>query len=135
MDMRLAICGLALFLAACPKDTVTTEDRTAQEGSVAPGDSLVFADRGARQCESDGISLEASAQILIDAGIDVVNSACGIRTGVAYLTVCGEGTADIVVHEIRTVNLPDAEPLGYLEINTLVNAAVGTGYELVDCAD
>ena len=82
MDMRLAIWGLALFLAACPKDTVTTEDRAAQEGSVAPGDSLVFADRGARQCESDGISLEASAQILIDAGIDVIDSACGIRTGV-----------------------------------------------------
>ena len=135
MDTRLAICGLALFLAACPKDTVTTEDRAAQEGSVAPGDSLVFADRGARQCESDGISLDASAQILIDAGIDVINSACGIRTGVAYPAVCGEGTVDIVVHEIRTVNLADAETLGYLEINTLVNAAVGTGYELVDCAD
>lgn len=135
MDMRLAICGLAFLLAACPEDTVTPDDRAVQEGSLAPGDSLVFADRGARQCESDGISPEASAQILIDAGIDVIDSGCGIRTGVEHPAVCGEGTVDILVHEIRTVNLPDAEPLGYLEISTLVNAAAGTGYELVVCAD
>jgi hypothetical protein len=39
------------------------------------------------------------------------------------------------VHEIRTVNLPDAEPLGFQEISTLVDAAKGTSYELIDCAD
>lgn len=135
MYMRLAICGLALFLAACPKDTATPEDRTSQQGTVAPGDSLVYADRGARQCESDGMSLEASAQLLIDGGMDVVNSTCGIRTGVDYPDVCGGGTVDILVHQIRTVNLSDAEPLGFQEINTLVNAAAGTGYELINCDD
>lgn len=135
MDMRLAICGLALFLAACPEDTVTSEDSATAESAVAPGDSLVFADRGVRQCESDGISPEASAQILIDAGIDVIRSNCGIRTGVAYLAVCGAGSVDILVHEIRSVNVPDAEVLGFQEISTLVDAAKGTSYELIDCAD
>lgn len=129
MDMRYAICVVTLFLVACPEDSDAPQD------SVVPEDSLVYADREARQCESDGVSLEASAQILINAGIDVLQSTCGIKTGVEYPAVCGGGTADILVHEIRSVNLPDAEQLGFQEISALIDAAMGTSYELLDCAD
>ena len=135
MDMRWAICVVALVLAACPDDTGTPEDPATWEAAVGPGDSLVFADRGVRQCQSDGISPEASAQILINAGMDVIRSTCGIRTGVDYPPVCGGGTVDILVHEIRSVNLSDAEQLGFQAISTLTDTAAGTSYELVDCAD
>ena len=124
MDIRYSICVSALLLAACTGDSDT-----------APGDILVYADRGARQCESDGISPEASAQTLINAGIDVLLSTCGIRTGIVFPAVCGAGTGDIVVHEIRAVNLPDAEQSGFRLISTLIDAAEGTGYQLVDCAN
>lgn len=72
---------------------------------------------------------------LIEAGIDVLGSTCGYHTGVAYPAVCGAGTNDILVHEIRQVNLPDAEAVGFEALETLVDAAAGTGYELIDCAD
>lgn len=141
MDMRWAICVVSLILAACPEDSVTPEDMVTPEELITPDvlitpeDALVYADREVRQCESDGVSLEASAQILINAGIDVIRSSCGIRTGVEYPAVCGGGTVDILVHEIRSVNLSDAEQLGFQEISTLINAAVGTSYELLDCAE
>jgi len=123
MDVRHAIYVATLLLVACGGDS----------SAPAPGDTLVYVDRGVRQCESDGIAPQASAQILIDAGIDVLQSSCGIRTGVAFPAVCGAGTADILVHEIRSVNLPDAERLGFQETSTLIDTAAGTGYELVDC--
>lgn len=102
---------------------------------AAPGNRLVFMDRGAKQCESDGQTPEANAQVLIGAGIDVLRSTCGFRTGVAFPAVCGGPTADILVHEIRHVNVVHAEPLGFRLVETLVDAQAGTGYRIVDCAD
>lgn len=125
MGMRFTVYAGSLLLAACTGDSDIS----------APGGILVYADREARQCESDGVSPEASAQILITAEVEILQSTCGIRTGVAFAAVCGGGTADILVHEIRSVNLPDAEELGFQEISTLINAAADTGYELVDCDD
>lgn len=135
MDMRYAICVVALLLVACSEDSVAPQNSTEQQNSIGPENSLVYADREVRQCETDGVSPEASAQILINAGIDVLQSTCGIKTGIEYPAVCGGTTADILVHEIRSVNLPDAEQLGFQEIGTLTNAAAGTSYELLDCAD
>ena len=125
MGMRFTVYAGSLLVVACAGDSDIS----------SPGDILVYADREARQCESDGVSPEASAQILINAGIEILQSTCGVRTGVAFAAVCGGGTADILVHEIRSVNLPDAEQLGFQEISTLINAAADTGYELVDCDD
>ena len=135
MDMRWAICTASFLLVACPEKSVTPEDSIMPADIITAGDTLVYVDREVRQCESDGISLEASAQSLISAGIDVLQSTCGVRTGVEYPAVCGGGTADILVHEIRDVNLPDAEKLGFQEIGTLVNASAGTSYLLIDCSD
>lgn len=100
-----------------------------------PGDSLVFASRQARQCESDGISVDASAQILIDAGIDVIQSTCGYRTDLAYIAACGGGTGDILIHEIRTINLADAEALGFQDIAVLVDDAGDPAYSIINCME
>jgi|GEM_PF-947633 len=135
MDFRYAICVVALLLAACPEESATQNDSVTQVDPIAEDDLLVYADRGARQCEPDGMSLDASAQILINAGTDVLRSTCGIRTGIDYPAVCGGGTSDILVHEIPSVNPPAAEPLGFEDISALVDDAAGTGYELFDCAD
>lgn len=117
----------ALALAAC------SNEQGGGDGT-APA-TLVFKDRGARQCETDGMSAEQSAQQLAEAGIDVLDSTCGRRTGIAFTTVCGAGTGDILVHEIRDTNVTHAEELGFERIETLVNAEQGTGYELLDCGE
>ena len=125
MTIRLAACFGAAFLIGCSDGG---------EGA-GPGNTLVFADRQARQCESDGITVEASALVLINAGIDVIESTCGHRTGVAFPAVCGGPTSDILIHEMRTVNVGDAAALGFADVSTLVNAAAGTGYVALDCTD
>ena len=126
MDTRFVTCAGALLLAACDGDG---------GGFAAPGDGLVFQDRGSIQCQSDGMTPEESAQTLIDAGIDVLNSTCGYRTGVAFPSVCGAPTGEILVHQIRGVNIEHAVQLGFADIETLVDPEKGTGYELIDCDD
>lgn len=108
-----------LLLAAC------------DQGSSQPDTVRVYAD-GALQCEPRP-TLESNAQVLIGSGIDVLWSSCGVKTGVAVVTVCGAPSLEIFVHEIRNANLQDAEGLGYRQVETLVDAAAGTGYELTDC--
>jgi hypothetical protein len=103
-------------------------------GPAAAGNTLVFAERESRQCESDGITPEASAQTLRAAGIDVLQSTCGSRTGVAFAAVCGGRTGEILIHRIRAVDVAEAQALGYFEVETLVDAAAGTNYVVVDCA-
>jgi len=115
-----------LLVTACSGGENTTTD---------PSDVLIYVDRGARQCESSGMSADESAQTLIVAGVDVLQSSCGIRTGVAYAAVCGGETGQIILHEIRAVNLPTARQLGYELASTLIDTASGTGYQSVDCAD
>lgn len=131
----LSVLCVAALLIGCDSSSSSSSETTPLTTTVTdtPIDVLVYGDREVRQCESDGISPEASAQILINAGIDVLQSTCGLRTGVAFPDVCGGATADILVHKIRSVNLADAEQLGFQEISTLVDAAAGTSYELVDC--
>lgn len=129
--MRLLLYAFPVALAgaaACSSDGGSALD-------PGPGDTLVYESRGARQCESDGLTAEASAQKLINAGIDVLSSTCGYRTGVAFAAVCGGPTADILIHEIRIANLPDAERLGFAEVATLIDASAGTGYTAIDCED
>lgn len=113
--MKYALSLCALLLAAC--------------ASNLPNATLVF-EHGALQCEPP-ISLESSARKLLDAGIDVLKSSCGSQTGVGYAAVCGGLSGELLVHEIRRVDVPEAERLGFQEIEVLVDA--GTGYRLAVC--
>lgn len=108
-----------LLLAACDFDSSEADE------------ILVFAE-GALQCQPP-TTPESSAQILIDAGIDVLWSSCGTKTGVTVPAVCDSPGLDILVHEIRTVNLQDAERLGFQQASLLVDASAGTGYQLTNC--
>jgi len=116
-----------VLVGACGSDSTGTRP--------ARGDRFVFESRQTRQCEpGTGLTLEASAAKLVDAGIDVLRSMCGRQTGVGFAAVCGGATGELVIHEIRASNVPDAEKLEFHDVETLIDAASGTGYEIVDCA-
>jgi len=124
--VRCRFLGVLVLATACSGGGEATTD---------PSDVLIFTDSGARQCESGGMSPDESAQALIVAGVDVLQSRCGIRTGVAYAAVCGGETGQIILHEIRAVNLPTARQLGYELASTLIDPVMGTSYQSVDCAN
>jgi hypothetical protein len=100
----------------------------------APSDNvLVYESRQSLQCGTRGLTTQQSAQKLVNGGIDVLESNCGVQTGVAFVTVCGAGTGEILIHKIRQSNLEDAERLGFGPVADLVDPAAGTNYAKVDC--
>lgn len=104
-----------------------------EDGTTQPGDILVYEGRQSLQCETRGLTTRESAQKLINGGIDVIASNCGAITGIAYPALCGSPTGEILIHEIRQVNLPDAEQRGFQPVRTLQDPIKGTGWNKVDC--
>lgn len=81
--------------------------------------SLIYIDDGAIQCEFSGKPPEETAQVLIDNGIDVIESSCGYIKGLAVSAQCGLGDTNINIHRIPIQNTQDALDLGYSEVSEL----------------
>jgi hypothetical protein len=96
---------------------------------------IVYIHDGSTQCNDDGITFTDSAKTLTDTGIDVLATFCGSTTGIDIITVCGAQTTSIIAHEIRKVNLTDAKGIGYKDIESLVDAELKLGYEIMDCSN
>ena len=119
INVRVIITmGLLLSLVGCANQTVR-----------------VYEDTGEIQCEGGGVTLSENKAKLTNAGIDVIDSQCGVQTGIAVMAVCGGSTVNIHTHEIKAHNLDKAEELGFANITTLVNKESGTGYEFKPCPD
>ena len=100
---------------------------------ISPSDVLVYESRLAVQCGTRGLTTQESAQKLVNGGIDVLESNCGVVTGVVQAAVCGIGTPELLIHKIRKVNLADAKQLGFDSVSILRDPARGTDYAKVDC--
>lgn len=79
---------------------------------------LVYTNRGAIQCESDGISAEESEQTLQNASIETINTHCGVDHLIRP-AVCGYSSGEMVLHKIGQSRLAFAEELGYKSIYSL----------------
>jgi hypothetical protein len=124
--MRLiSMILLAGCLAVAGCDDDAPQDDTAQ----------VFRLTGKTQCANDGLTLAQTNAMLIQGGLDVLESSCGVITGVAFPAVCGAGTPNINLHRIRKVNIPDAERLGFTDVRDIgmKPGVPGTGFQVVDC--
>ena len=81
--------------------------------------SKVFKYSGYVQCQPQTRQpLEEMILELTGAGIDVLCSQTG-GDGIAYATLCGAESGEINVYSIRSVNLEDAEALGFASVMTL----------------
>lgn len=96
---------------------------------------VVYIDKANTQCNMDGLGIKQSEQTLIDAGVDVIKTMCGYKTGLAYPAVCGGNTSDIIAHKIASTDLNNAKQYGYQAISTLVDTDNMLGYEIGPCAD
>lgn len=109
-------------------------DGDAHSPEVIAKSELVYISDGSIQCEPGKMSIHETAQILLDDGIDVLNSSCGFLTGVVVMTACGAGTTMINLHEIKSENVSDAEHLGFSAVAT-IDVESGLGYEVIKCPD
>ncbi len=109
---------------------------TSSVGCVLKTTELIYDTRELFQCEeATNISPSQSAKILTGAGIEVLASSCGTKTGILLIAMCGAPSLSIIVHEIHAENIQYAEPLGFSKVDTLIDASRGIGYELIDCED
>lgn len=115
---HLALVTVLAALAACANQTV-----------------LVYEDDGARQCEGGSNSLGQSRAGLIDANVKVLDSMCGVQTGMAYIMMCGGPTPGIFLHEIPTSDLQKAEARGFADAEGLSDMAQQTGFDITPCPD
>lgn len=92
----------------------------------------VYIDDGSIQCESSGLSVEETAQPLINYGVDVFESSCAYITGIAIAAQCGLGDSNINIHLIDKENVIDAQNIGYEPVSTLEDDGY-FGYETVEC--
>ncbi len=116
-----ALCTIGFVIAGCD-----------EENGVIPGRTLVYEFSGRLQCETDGLTPQQSATKLAAADIEAVSSSCGVVTGVAFPAVCGAGTGDILLHEIRTSDLRGADQLGFRTVDSL-RKGNDRNYERVNC--
>ena len=133
-----AVVILALgFASGCSSGSgVGNETDVVLDGfDPAPTTVKVFIGNGHTQCNDDAIPLSQTQMMLVHAGIDVLSSACGVITGVAYPAVCGGGTGEINLHTIRAVNLFDAERMGFRDVAAIGAdpQVIGTGYQESAC--
>lgn len=98
MRMAIAAVAAALGLSACVNDEPLV---TVYE----PGPVV-------QQCSAPVTSLQQSALKLAAAGVHVITSSCG-HTGLAYPTVCGAPSGQVLLHDIREGDVADAEAAGF----------------------
>jgi hypothetical protein len=119
----------AILMAMCVALSGCDDDKPADDTAQ------VFRYTGRTQCANDGLTLAQTNAILIQGGLDVLESACGVVTGIAFPAVCGGGTPNINIHRIRKVNVQDAERLGFNDVRDIgVKPGVpGTGFQMAEC--
>ena len=66
---------------------------------------------------------------LITNGIDVIQSDCAYNNLMAFPSVCGADTGEILVHEIPKQNVVDAEKSGFTNTND-----ISDDYSIYDCS-
>ncbi len=94
---------------------------------------LIYESKGEKQCQGGGVTLSESRQKLTNAGVEVIESNCGYRTGVAVIAVCGAPTLKILLHQIKASDLEKAKDIGMERVGMLVSNDDGNGFEFRRC--
>lgn len=128
MRLKLMLCALGLVAAGCLDDSDSPPPLPGMGGVVVyePGPYL-------QQCGLIAVTRTQSAARLTSAGVEVLQSSCGIKRGVFHPTVCGAGTPEILLHEIPAVHLAAAESAGFQQADRLIDAARRTGWSVWSC--
>src|SRR4030095_4736188 len=129
-SLLLLTAAICATLGACGGES--TEDPLRSE-RASSGDVLVYESRQAIQCTTRGLTTQQSAQKLVNGGIDVLESNCGVDTDLVHATLWGLGNHELILHKIRSATLADAEQRGFASVEELRNPTTGIGYAKVDC--
>jgi len=117
--------------SSAAKKTVDKEQEEADKAAEAY-DGIVYIETGAIQCQAQGVTYLETAQLLIDNGIEVLESRCADLSGVSVIAQCGAAGLDINVHVIPPESHARALSLGFKSTADLKRDD-DTGYTEKDC--
>jgi hypothetical protein len=113
-----------LLLAACSNGSGNRELSNDEKETAT-----VFEEKHSILCGPSGLSIEESAQRLVDTGIDVIQSDCAYNNLITVISLCGTRTSEILVHKIPVQNVADAEGDGFANTNDIDN-----DYNVYECS-
>ena len=113
-----------LLLAACSNGSGNRELSNDEKETAT-----VFEEKNSIQCGPSGLSIEESAQRLVDTGIDVIQSDCAYNNLITVISLCGTRTSEILVHKIPVQNVADAEGGDFTNTNEIDNE-----YSVYECS-
>ena len=87
-------------------------------GSEPEPIAAVYKYMGSVQCTGGGISLAAMQRQLVDGGVTVLGSACGLD-GKAYITVCGAPDGAIGIFDVPASQTDRALSLSFARLSDL----------------
>jgi len=93
--------------------------------------ALIYTDKNSTQCHEDGMSLSETSALLINEGIHIVASKCGILTGLSVVSQCGASDLQINIHEIYNTNTTKSLSLGF-KLMSDINRE-DRGYKIIPC--
>lgn len=118
--------SMVLFIVGCSNgDTGGGLDKT----------MLVYISNGHTQCNNDGVSYQDSLQTLVSSGIDVIETQCGVITGLSVITVCGAPTLGIIIHRVKQKAFTAANEMGYNSLSKIAAKDRGVSYQLIPCVE
>lgn len=119
MRLKISFLICSIMLLGCLPDDTSNTNTTNSSANTNISTEKVSKSDGSIQCSpGSGTALDVMALELTNAGIDVICSQQGY-SGMAFPAVCGAGTGALNIYTIHSANLPDAEALGYVNVQTL----------------
>lgn len=123
--MRLINTTIILFLmSGCHGASIESNEENEEQ-------VLVFISNEAIQCEFKGLMPAETAQKLINIGVDVIESQCGMIGG-GVMALCGLSTQEINIHTIHSQNVEDAKGAGFRPVSFIEE--IGLDYGVTSCS-
>lgn len=102
------------------------------EEKANPYDGILYIETGAVQCQAQGVTHLETAQLLIDNGIEVLESQCADLSGEGVVIQCALVGPDINVHTVAPENHARALAMGFKSTSSLKQDE-DAGYTVKDC--
>ncbi len=97
-----------------------------------PYDGIIYIETGSVQCQAQGVTHLETAQLLIDNGIEVIESQCADLSGEGVVIQCGLVGPDINVHTVAPENHARSLAMGFKSTSSLKQGD-DIGYTIKDC--
>lgn len=124
----LSALAISISIQGCSIE----DDIPSKDGGKASSKVLIYKLTGQVQCGPSVADASENARYLADNNVRVIDSFCGVQTGVFFPAVCGGKTGKLYLHWIDASDLETTKSLGYDRADSLEKSGE-PGFQIVEC--